>query len=289
MERQQQSISVPGRALRLRVLWKRNPARVTHARKSKTRMLEQEARTLEPARACAGEGGGRQGDDGLRAGEKTTEMGPALARPVEQAFAVLPCASQGQHQRASACRNRSPSPPPARSCAPCCKSRSAGAQGRRFRSPSAAATASDELRPAREWRGATADQQPRRMPAPLDFPGAVSHSLLAPAAACRGASFEEPKKAAGRQATYTVTPGPVRTGMLLARRRAALTVAHWHANRSTGQRNTTQSSTVLARPVCPHVCDSDSARAKTPSFFSPCGAPFPPSLLLRRREGKGPA
>ena len=64
MERQQQSISVPGRALRLRVLWKRNPARVTHARKSKTRMLEQEARTLEPARACAGEGGSRQGDDG---------------------------------------------------------------------------------------------------------------------------------------------------------------------------------------------------------------------------------
>ena len=206
MERQQQSISVPGRALRLRVLWKRNPTRVTHARKSKTRMLEEEARTLEPARACAGEGGSRQGDDGLRAGEKTTEMGPALARPVEQAFAVLPCASQGQHQRASACRNRSPSPPPARSCAPCCKSRGAGAQGRRFRSPSAAATASDELRPAREWRGATADQQPRRMPAPLDFPGAVSHSLLAPAAACRGASFEEPKKAAGRQATYTVTP-----------------------------------------------------------------------------------
>ena len=30
-----------------------------------------------------------------------------------------------------------------------------------------------------------------------------------------------------------------------------------HANRSTGQRNTTQSSTVLlARPVCSHVCDS---------------------------------
>ena len=45
------------------------------------------------------------------------------------------------------------------------------------------------------------------------------------------------------------------------------------------QRNTTQSSTVLARPVCPHVCDSDSARATTPSFFSPCGAPLPPFLL----------
>ena len=40
-----------------------------------------------------------------------------------------------------------------------------------------------------------------------------------------------------------------------------------HANRSTGQRNTTQSSTVLAPPVCPHVCDSDSARATTPSSF----------------------
>ena len=53
-----------------------------------------------------------------------------------------------------------------------------------------------------------------------------------------------------------------------------------HANRSTGQRNTTQSSTVLAHPVFPHVCDSDSARATTPSFFSPCGAPLPPSLLL---------
>ena len=53
-----------------------------------------------------------------------------------------------------------------------------------------------------------------------------------------------------------------------------------HANRSTGQRNTTQSSTVLARPVCPHVCDSDSARATTPSSFSPCGAPLPLSLLL---------
>ena len=173
-------------------------------------------------------------------------MGPALARPVEQAFAVLPCASQGQHQRASACRNRSPSPPPARSCAPCCKSRGAGAQGRRFRSPSAAATASDELRPAREWREATADQQPRRMPAPLDFPGAVSHSLLAPAAACRGASFEEPKKAAGRQATYTVTP---RTH---ARPPAGGPPSHWHANRSTGQRNTTQSSTVLA--PCVSAC-----------------------------------
>ena len=53
-----------------------------------------------------------------------------------------------------------------------------------------------------------------------------------------------------------------------------------HANRSTGQRNTTQSSTVLARPVCPHVCDSDSARATAPSSFSPCGAPLPLSLLL---------
>ena len=53
-----------------------------------------------------------------------------------------------------------------------------------------------------------------------------------------------------------------------------------HANRSTGQRNTTQSSTVLARPVCPHVCDSDRARATTPFFFSPCGALLPPSLLL---------
>ena len=53
-----------------------------------------------------------------------------------------------------------------------------------------------------------------------------------------------------------------------------------HANRSTGQRNTTQSSTALARPLCPHVCDSDSARATTPSSFSPCGAPLPLSLLL---------
>ena len=33
-----------------------------------------------------------------------------------------------------------------------------------------------------------------------------------------------------------------------------------HANRSTGQRNTTQPSTVLARPVCPYVRDSDSLR-----------------------------
>ena len=51
-----------------------------------------------------------------------------------------------------------------------------------------------------------------------------------------------------------------------------------HADRSTCQRNTTQSSTVLARPACPHVCDSDSARATTPSF-SLCGAP-PLFLLL---------
>ena len=32
--------------------------------------------------------------------------------------------------------------------------------------------------------------------------------------------------------------------------------------------------------VCPHVCDSDSARATTPSSFSPCGAPLPPSSWL---------
>ena len=49
-----------------------------------------------------------------------------------------------------------------------------------------------------------------------------------------------------------------------------------HASRSTGQRNTTQSNTVLARPVCPHVCDSDSARVTTSSSFSLCSAPSPP-------------
>ena len=49
-----------------------------------------------------------------------------------------------------------------------------------------------------------------------------------------------------------------------------------HTGRSTGQRNTTQSSTVLARPVCPHVCDSDSARVTTSSSFSLCSAPSPP-------------
>ena len=46
--------------------------------------------------------------------------------------------------------------------------------------------------------------------------------------------------------------------------------------RSTGQRNTTQSSTVLlARPVCPHVCDSDGARA-TPAHREILARPSPP-------------
>ena len=45
-----------------------------------------------------------------------------------------------------------------------------------------------------------------------------------------------------------------------------------HANRSTGQRNTTQSSTVLARPVCPHVCDSDSARVPASPPYA-CSSP----------------
>jgi len=45
-----------------------------------------------------------------------------------------------------------------------------------------------------------------------------------------------------------------------------------HANRSTGQRNTTQSSTVLARLVCPHVCDSDSARVPASPPYA-CSSP----------------
>ena len=49
-----------------------------------------------------------------------------------------------------------------------------------------------------------------------------------------------------------------------------------HTGRSTGQRNTTQSSTVLlARPVCPHVCDSDGARA-TPAHREILARPSPP-------------
>ena len=46
-----------------------------------------------------------------------------------------------------------------------------------------------------------------------------------------------------------------------------------HTGRSTGQRNTTQSSTVLlARPVCPHVCDSDSARVPASPPYA-CSSP----------------
>ncbi len=46
-----------------------------------------------------------------------------------------------------------------------------------------------------------------------------------------------------------------------------------HTGRSTGQRNTTQSSTVLlARPVCPHVCDSDSARVTASPPYA-CSSP----------------
>jgi len=45
-----------------------------------------------------------------------------------------------------------------------------------------------------------------------------------------------------------------------------------HANRSTGQRNTTQPGTVLARPVCPHVCDSDSARVPASPPYA-CSSP----------------
>jgi len=41
-----------------------------------------------------------------------------------------------------------------------------------------------------------------------------------------------------------------------------------------------QTTPVLALPVCPHVCDSDSAHATTPSSFSPCGDTLPLSLLL---------